>query len=305
MSYKEDLNKNNGLLQNYIDALNVKEGDNNSFIPVDSGENTFKARLNDNNIDLETILELCKNLPQNNFIKILYEANGGKFNNNEIENLVVYKFKNDSPRIVKTPNISTDGIATEGYDMISSSLVNVVAFPDADSLQVQIQYSTEDLSDYIEIYDNMGNLVNMCTGSPSGPYEYDSYYEETFIVEGDTAQFIFYSDGYDSYYYGYYAIVTPIYGNSLIVEGEELIPTRSSDEIFAGWYLEATCNNKLNFNALNYNRKAYAKYVPMLIDFTYTYNERDNSYTLQDWKGTLYGEPSTELIIPDDSRIIL
>lgn len=44
--------------------------------------------------------------------------------------------------------------------------------------------------------------------------------------------------------------------------------------------------------------------VLSLIDFEYTKNN-DGTYTLTAWKGTLNGEPSTELVIPDDPRIIL
>lgn len=43
---------------------------------------------------------------------------------------------------------------------------------------------------------------------------------------------------------------------------------------------------------------------PILIDFEYTDNG-NGTYTLTAWKGTLNGVESTELIIPDDSRIIL
>lgn len=41
-----------------------------------------------------------------------------------------------------------------------------------------------------------------------------------------------------------------------------------------------------------------------LIDFEYTKNS-DGTVTLTAWKGTLNGEPSTELVIPDSNRIIL
>lgn len=41
-----------------------------------------------------------------------------------------------------------------------------------------------------------------------------------------------------------------------------------------------------------------------LIDFTYTTNS-DGTYTLTGWKETLNGEPSTEMIIPDNALIIL
>ena len=42
----------------------------------------------------------------------------------------------------------------------------------------------------------------------------------------------------------------------------------------------------------------------LLIDFEYTENE-DGTVTITDWKRTLNGVPSTEIIIPDDSRIRL
>jgi hypothetical protein len=41
----------------------------------------------------------------------------------------------------------------------------------------------------------------------------------------------------------------------------------------------------------------------LLIDFEYEIS--DGKAILTAWKGTLNGEPSTELIIPDDERIIL
>lgn len=44
--------------------------------------------------------------------------------------------------------------------------------------------------------------------------------------------------------------------------------------------------------------------VAALIDFTYIDNE-DGTVTLTGWKGTLNGVRSTELVVPDDSRIIL
>ena len=44
--------------------------------------------------------------------------------------------------------------------------------------------------------------------------------------------------------------------------------------------------------------------IILLIDFEYIKND-DGTFTLTGWKGTLNGAPSTELVIPDDSRIIL
>lgn len=42
----------------------------------------------------------------------------------------------------------------------------------------------------------------------------------------------------------------------------------------------------------------------ILIDFEYTVND-NGTVTLTAWKQTLNGVPSTEMVIPDDSRIIL
>lgn len=44
--------------------------------------------------------------------------------------------------------------------------------------------------------------------------------------------------------------------------------------------------------------------VLSLIDFKYTDN-KDGTVTLTAWKGTLNGVASTELVIPNDTRIIL
>ena len=42
----------------------------------------------------------------------------------------------------------------------------------------------------------------------------------------------------------------------------------------------------------------------LLKDFEYTKNE-DGTYTLTAWLGTFEGEPSTEIIVPDNEKIIL
>ena len=45
-------------------------------------------------------------------------------------------------------------------------------------------------------------------------------------------------------------------------------------------------------------------FAALLTDFEYT-NNGDGTVTLTKWKGTSNGAASTELIIPDDERIIL
>jgi hypothetical protein len=50
--------------------------------------------------------------------------------------------------------------------------------------------------------------------------------------------------------------------------------------------------------------QTFDRWAEILIDFDYIKNN-DGTATITGWKGTLNGEPSTELIIPDDERIIL
>lgn len=46
------------------------------------------------------------------------------------------------------------------------------------------------------------------------------------------------------------------------------------------------------------------EFAALLVDFEYTNNDNGTA-TITGWKGTYNGEPSTELVIPDDPRIIL
>lgn len=61
-----------------------------------------------------------------------------------------------------------------------------------------------------------------------------------------------------------------------------------------------TCNGVILWqaNALD------PELIASLIDFEYTVND-NGTVTLTAWKQTLNGVPSTEMVIPDDSRIIL
>lgn len=42
----------------------------------------------------------------------------------------------------------------------------------------------------------------------------------------------------------------------------------------------------------------------ILIDFYYTFNPRNGTATITGWKGTLNGEPSTVMVVPDYDKII-
>jgi hypothetical protein len=70
---------------------------------------------------------------------------------------------------------------------------------------------------------------------------------------------------------------------------------------------DGTCNltiyytegNKTFTTTVNLNVHSFS-----LIDFNYTANE-DGTFTLNSWKGTYNGEPSTKIIVPDSELIIV
>lgn len=87
-----------------------------------------------------------------------------------------------------------------------------------------------------------------------------------------------------------------------VVGDSDFIPTDSGSN---------TYKSKLRDNNIDLQRLLnIAKKLPdyhfykSLIDFEYTENA-DGTVTLTSWKETLNGEPSTELVIPDNERIIL
>lgn len=100
-------------------------------------------------------------------------------------------------------------------------------------------------------------------------------------------------------------VVTYTKTEKYIASGIEEIPTRDK-YMFFGWYLDTGCTdgNQFDLNNITSNIVVYAKWINTLIDFEYIENS-DGTCTLTAWKGTLLGEPSTELVIPDENRIIL
>lgn len=100
-----------------------------------------------------------------------------------------------------------------------------------------------------------------------------------------------------------------------VVSGTEEIPVHSNEDyIFIGWYLDEDCTDgkELILKNVQPDSIIYAKWevklddalVASLIDFNYT-NNKDGTVTITSWKGTLNGASSTEIVIPDDNRIIL
>ena len=95
--------------------------------------------------------------------------------------------------------------------------------------------------------------------------------------------------------------INAMYGGTTI-ESSSFIPTDSGG---------STYKSKFQDNNIDLQRLLeMALTLPVdtfydsLIDFEYTKNS-DGTVTLTAWKGTLNGEPSTELVIPNNPRIIL
>ena len=68
-------------------------------------------------------------------------------------------------------------------------------------------------------------------------------------------------------------------------------------------------SNKEKIQNITKNTTVYARWISqevydMLQDFEFIEND-NGTYTLTGWLGTLNGEPSTEMVIPDNPKIIL
>lgn len=323
MAYKEEFQSNNAGLQTILSTINSLRGGttitSSSFVPTNSGKNTYKSKFNDNNIDLQKLLEIALSLPIP--ITITYNANGGSFINDNV-NIVEYAGRESTStitKISKTDNVSEDGLTydTAGYGN-NKSVNDIIKIDGSESLEITITYETESTDyDWVCIYDGtVTPSSSNYSSSISNRLGGRTKITKTFTVNGDTVQIYFRSDGSVSNFYGYYAVITGASKKMIksILSGVEEIPSRDGYE-FGGWYLDAACSDgkELHLDNITSNTIVYAKWIKgidealamALIDFEYTYNAQDDTVTLISWKGTLNGIPSTEIVIPDDTRIIL
>jgi hypothetical protein len=90
-------------------------------------------------------------------------------------------------------------------------------------------------------------------------------------------------------------------GTNEIIENYTYTETRTDSNLTV--IIEYTEFGQTFSETLEFNITPFDPEI-QLVDFEYT-NNGDGTYTITDWKQTLNGEPSTELIIPDNSRIKL
>ena len=203
-------------------------------------------------------------------IPIIYNANGGYFNNDpsQTTQMVNYSFEgNSDTKIAKTPNISDAGIQSGGYGS-NVSETQTVTIPGASSLRVVVSYQTATSglypSEWLAIYDGSVtpseyNYNDSITGKLSSTIKVNN---RVFIIPGDTAQFYFQGDSTSSAYYGYYAVVNDA-GLDVSPNVEILSPTRPGYS-FDGWYKD-TAGTKGEDFVLNTALKSgtvYAKWLP-------------------------------------------
>ena len=181
---------------------------------------------------------------------VTFDANEGVFNDNKVTNVMNYVHsEEETTKYSHTPNISDEGVQDGVYDTWITNN-DVVTIEGSDSLDIELWYSTgSQYYDWLAIYpkgitpDGEYTLqdATISNGKLYGGYfntkpSDDSDYHKHYIVNGDTAQFYFKSEGSSTRYYGYYAIINGI-NKKYTPEGEYKEPLRDSYE-FLGWNTE-------------------------------------------------------------------
>ena len=216
---------------------------------------------------------------------VTYNANGGKYSNNETTNEVTYG--KEMIKYSHTANIDDLGKKLESYgnnwtnanitgtDRGDTSKAHVVTIPNATSLKVDIYYSGESTSydwasiwegnhpDYTAANNSSSAITNgqKLGGSQSSSYTVNgntisNVYKRTFTIDGDTVTFGFKSNasGVGSGY-GYYAIIK---GKAL--DGEYKEPTKA-DKVFYNWYTDSSCTTLFDNTQQTTNTTVYAAWA--------------------------------------------
>lgn len=199
--------------------------------------------------------------------KVTYMSGNGTFNGSATSNDVTYSLNPSKiTAISKTDNINDDGSAIKLNYGVDKTLVDVITIPGATSLEVTVTYQTESTSyDWVAVYDKTVVPTTSNSGSSiSGKLGGTTTNTSSFIVPGDTAQFLFRSDGSACSYYGYYAVITGI-GETQVLSGEYSEPTLNNSA-FGGWYTDSECTdgNEFDLDNLSGNITVYATYLARL-----------------------------------------
>ena len=241
---------------------------------------------------------------------VTYHANDGTFSNGSKTNVVGYNFDPGTPATVTkyshTANIDDSGTANGTYAN-NLSTTDTVTIPGATKLTIDVYYSTEDASyDWLAIYPkgvapSSSNYTQASiSGGKLGGGRKTSKSDTThaqFVVDGDTAQFYFESDGGIAYY-GYYAIVTNgLPKSASITSGSVLKPTAASnDSIFEAWYTDQACTQK--WDGISQVSNLYAGYKKFYLDYNYKKDDSNRTIALRKYIGS-----NTDLYVPSKVTI--
>ena len=214
--------------------------------------------------------------------KYIDKINGIYIQDKELKNNVLEKDNNDEYIPVEDYNP-----ATKRYvDTTTLGLIN-----DNDKME-NASYSSNKIDDMIGVIQK--TLLNILGIPVPASISVVKYPDKTSYYEGD----YFETDGIElelTFDDGSTQIVSDV--NDIIIS---LIPLKITDTsaTFKYSYYGAYYYITVPITVNEFNKEF------SLIDFNFIDNGND-TYTLTEWKGTLNGIPSTELVIPNNKRIIL
>ncbi len=253
-------------------------------------DDTYETKITEDTLVLEDTTYVARWVPVYN---ITYNANGGKFSNNNSTNVIKYALDiKNVEKISRTQNVDSTGkkISNYGNNKNGNYIVgsdrgytsnHVITVPGAESLNVDIYYNGEDATkDFATIWE--GSYPNYAAsayfrtgitgGQQLGGVQTGNYTlngnsltnmgHSHFTINGESVTFGFKSDssGYGQGY-GYYAIVTTVLNNSYFID-TYTEPT-SLGKTFIGWYKDANCTAGQEFKLedLDSDIEVYAKWA--------------------------------------------
>ena len=211
-------------------------------------------------------------------IQVTFDVNWGKFSGEETTKIVEPSSITEVPpiRYSHTANINDEWVASSVYAN-NLSTNDVVTIPWATSLDIEVRFTTEGASyDWLAIYPkgitptaSNYSSATISNGKLAGHGSYTSYnkpkntdttYHRNFTTSWDTAQFYFKSDS-SSAYYGYYAIINWIWGNTGYECMYDIATPSREWYFFDWWYIDTGYTQKFdNSECLSANTTVYAKW---------------------------------------------
>lgn len=219
-----------------------------------------------------------------NYIKIIDSVTGSLYYLQMRDGVLVSSKSFDSFEVT--------GVPAKYYAGINRNLNNlVVTATYADGSSSEVNNYTVDVSEPVD------GIVTLMIGYLGQYKTYDVPYVNIVSLEssGVTDQ-CFEGDPIDLSN----LIVMATYEDGTVMEITEYVVTQSTGDN-GNIILTITCEGM----SYNHNIKVVQRLSPsLLIDFYYTENN-NGTYTITDWKGTLNGQPSTEIVVPDSAQIIV